>query len=68
MTPHRDCLRFRAPNPNGPFMAKRVFPSRPQMPGWIYYNYPRDLREATALPVPLTRELKPGFYLPDPLH
>ncbi len=65
MTPHRDCLRFRAPNPNGPFMAKRVLHSRPPMPGWIYYNFPRDLRESTVRPVALERHLKPGFYFPE---
>jgi len=69
MTPHRDEL-LRAPNPNGPFGFKRWLHVRRvhSMPGWIYYNYPGDLRESTVLPVALNHYLKPGFYFPELIH
>ena len=68
MTPHRDELK-RSPNPNGPFVFKRYFHARHNiMPSWIYYNFPRDLRESTPIPHALHSELKPGFYFPELIH
>jgi len=64
MTPHRDELT-RAPNAMGPFSFKRRFHARPWMPGWIYYNFPWELRESTPIPRALEPHLKPGFYFPE---